>query len=333
MTVTHINAETLLYGSIMVGHNNSVRWCVINIYQGLLPGWWVGETDGRVNSPIVSPEKWDEELRSAGFTGVETKAFDMLPPNDRVAYIVSRASVIDNTEKRLSFLYRGTPSTQAKMVEQAFGTAGYVVEWFTLECIPAGRTVVALLESDEPFFDGISVDNFLSFRNFMTNSTPKSVLWLTPDIQMHCKDPRWGLTLGVARTIRLELSLPFATFEMRDCDTATLQSLVKVHGAIQSCLDSGMEPDYEYSAHDNTVFTSRYYPTAPSFRRDVTDPPKGLSKKLTIGTSGLLDTLQWMQVPSHPPGCDEVEVDIKVVGLNFKVSESQLRDTTWHILH
>jgi NADPH:quinone reductase-like Zn-dependent oxidoreductase len=42
--------------------------------------------------------------------------------------------------------------------------------------------------------------------------------------------------------------------------------------------------------------------------------------KLNIGTYGLIDTLQWSQVAESKLGGDEVEVEVRYVGLNFRVS-------------
>jgi hypothetical protein len=214
-------------------------------------------------------------------------------------------------------------SENASMVGQAFVTAGYNVEWFTLEEMPSSRNVVSVLDLDEPFFDNVSEHNFVAFRNFMAHATPKSILWLTQPTQMQCEDPRYSQTLGVARSMRIEFSLPFITFEMSRCDTEALGSLIRAHKGILSSLDSELEPDYEYSVEDDTVYTSRYYPTAAPCRQDAKHELPNLSKRLTIGTLGLLDTLGWKNVQAPPPGHGEIEVDVKFIGLNFRVGKTQ----------
>jgi hypothetical protein len=84
-----------------------------------------------------------------------------------------------------------------------------------------------------------------------------------------------------------------------------------------------LEPDYEYSVEDDTVYTSRYYPTAAPCRQDAKHELPNLSKRLTIGTLGLLDTLGWKNVQAPPPGHGEIEVDVKFIGLNFRVGKTQ----------
>lgn len=36
-----------------------------------LPGWWLRTDKGRVLSPYISPQEWDELLRKTGFSGAD----------------------------------------------------------------------------------------------------------------------------------------------------------------------------------------------------------------------------------------------------------------------
>jgi hypothetical protein len=42
-----------------------------NLIFGNFVGWWLGKADGRNWEPYVQPERWDAELKEAGFTGVD----------------------------------------------------------------------------------------------------------------------------------------------------------------------------------------------------------------------------------------------------------------------
>jgi hybrid polyketide synthase/nonribosomal peptide synthetase ACE1 len=48
---------------------------------GCLPGWWLGQDEGRTLSPAVNESKWDAILRKTGFSGVDimTPTQDSLP--------------------------------------------------------------------------------------------------------------------------------------------------------------------------------------------------------------------------------------------------------------
>lgn len=235
--------------------------------------------------------------------------------------MISRAQESTSTGSlKVNFLYDGKLSQSTKMVEQAFLQDGYIVDWFTLDQSDICREhVVSLLDLESAFFEDISEANFIAFRTFMASSAPKSILWVTRGTQMRCTDPRWGLTLGMMRTLRLEFSVPCATFEiMGPADQATMSSLVKVQKKIQSSPNSELDPNYEYSSEGERVFISRYYPgQLPTRLEKAYEQPE--SKRLTIVTCGLLDTIQWVRFERQLLGVGELEIDIKYVGLNFKV--------------
>ncbi|KAL1636978.1 Type I Iterative PKS [Diplodia intermedia] len=43
----------------------------MGLMMGPLPGWWLGEDDGRHGGPIITAPEWDAALKDAGFTGVD----------------------------------------------------------------------------------------------------------------------------------------------------------------------------------------------------------------------------------------------------------------------
>jgi hypothetical protein len=150
----------------------------------------------------------------------------------------------------------------------------------------------------------------------LSESSPRSVLWITREDD----DPRRGLILGLARTIRIELSLPFATFEIRTLDSNILKSLIRVEQRMQLLQSQaeGSEPDYEYAVRGQDVSICRYYPEEIN-AVSVADTECSQSKRLKIGTCGLVDTLEWVQEDISAPGEGEVQIEIKYIGLNFKV--------------
>ncbi|KAK1979516.1 steroid monooxygenase [Colletotrichum cereale] len=62
-----------------------------NLIFGSLPGWWAGVDEGRTESPLQSPEQWNEHLKKAGFSGVDLVAYDLPEPGRHSALMVSTA--------------------------------------------------------------------------------------------------------------------------------------------------------------------------------------------------------------------------------------------------
>ncbi|KAL4789662.1 S-adenosyl-L-methionine-dependent methyltransferase [Aspergillus venezuelensis] len=52
----------------------------VDFMVGLLPGWWLGEADGRAGGPCIPPVEWDRRLKQAGFEGLHAVGLDSEPP-------------------------------------------------------------------------------------------------------------------------------------------------------------------------------------------------------------------------------------------------------------
>ncbi|RDL31039.1 Uncharacterized protein BP5553_09828 [Venustampulla echinocandica] len=68
-----------------------------NLIFGPLAGWWAGVEEGRIESPLQSPEQWDELLKKAGFSGVDLAAYDLPEPERHSALMLSTALVNPTT--------------------------------------------------------------------------------------------------------------------------------------------------------------------------------------------------------------------------------------------
>ncbi|RAK78084.1 class I SAM-dependent methyltransferase [Aspergillus fijiensis CBS 313.89] len=65
----------------------------VDYMVGLLPGWWLGEADGRADGPCVPPEEWDQRLQLAGFEGLHAVGLDSEPPFYYNANMLARPAV------------------------------------------------------------------------------------------------------------------------------------------------------------------------------------------------------------------------------------------------
>ena len=126
--------------------------------------------------------------------------------------------------------------------------------------------------------------------------------------------------LGIARTIRSELMLEFATLEVDTVDSRALEALCGVFTKFQRRFKgSDQDPDWEFALFEETVQIPRCH-WAP-----ISRPPRVISEKSVPGileteTFELLQTLRWVQSRPIPLSKDQVEVKPRAVGLNFKVN-------------
>lgn len=334
MKDTILNVQKLLHpdGRLVLQELSPTMRC-INYIMGVLPGWWLGEEDGRYSQPYLPLERWDAELRSAGFRGVDAGIYD-----DQVPYQINMTMIATIPPKakltRKVALLCEEHTSALDHVYQYFFEEGYAVVWTYLDQEPPNdRDVVSLLDFNGPFLNGISADKWRSFRKYMGN-LKRGLIWVTSSIHIECKNPAYGMILGVARAMRSELSIDVATVETDSSSAAAWTTLIHVFEHFQ-CRNKDLEidPDYEFALSEGTVYVGWY--KWSSVNQELSTPSelqKSKFKTLEVGTYGLLQTLRWEQARSdHLCLADhEVLIEIRSVGINFRdllVAMGQVEET------
>ncbi|OKP09596.1 Lovastatin diketide synthase LovF [Penicillium subrubescens] len=301
---------------------STANW--LNYIMGTLSGWWLGEADGRSWEPYVSPERWAQELAAVGFS--EPSIFyDDEAPYQANALIVSRIKPVEETQTPNLISLLCDSSTQLPLVaeiENKLTRSGYMVEHSTLKDPPKpGQDIVSVLDLQEPFLERISEQRFNDLVQFFHALDAESgVLWLTRAVQVNCKDPRWAQSLGFTRTIRNELAVDVATLEL---DTLECEA----SGAVKNVLKKfqrrtktdGYDTDYEWVLDSGKIHLGRFrwFSVNDGLRRTRSDSQ--LPKRLEITKRGFLGTLRWVQHPIQALVDDLVEVEVRAVGMNFKI--------------
>ncbi|OJJ78433.1 uncharacterized protein ASPGLDRAFT_62541 [Aspergillus glaucus CBS 516.65] len=298
---------------------------LINFLMGVLPGWWLGENDGRRDSPALSVERWHEELIKANFTGVDAVRYANDRPLSQTAVLLSGAKSADMDTKggQIGLLYLSHISEWGRQLENALSLAGYTVTWYTLqETPPSGSDVISLIDLEGPFFEHLSADEFGLFQSYVSKLAGSHILWTTRSVQVTCEDPRFALALGMARTLRSELGHKFATVEIDRFDAIAVASVLKLlHTLRVQSHRSWLDSDYEYALQDGKILLSRNQWSSLD-QQLASVPHPSAPRSLDIKFNGIFDSLRWSmsRSPISPSELkeDEVEVEMKYVGLNFR---------------
>lgn len=230
--------------------------------MGTLSGWWLGEEDGRVWEPYVSPETWAQEMAAVGF-GEPTVVYDNTAPYQTNALIVStlKHTTDSKTSKAISLLCSNTHQLPlVDNLERELRDAGYTVERSTLDEAPKpGQDIISMLDLQEPFLESISEKRFQDLVQFFHVVDKQSgILWLTRAAQMNCKDPRWAQSLGLIRTVRNELSVDVASLELDNFEGEASLAIIKVLQKFQRCVKSAdYDPDYEWALDNGKIHIGR----------------------------------------------------------------------------
>ena len=222
--------------------------------------------------------------------------------------------------REVTLLCESETSPISHQIEAMFTHKGFRVEFSTLDQMPpANQDVVSLVDLTAPFFDNLSAQKLSAFQSYVGNMKSSGMLWVTRSAQVGCKDPRYSQVLGMARTIRSELLVDVATFEMDTTDLSALDPLFEVFSKFQRrAKESELDPDWEYALFQGAIQIPRYHWISTS-ERLAAMLGEELPRKLGIGETGLLQSLRWVQDRSTILTHDEVEVEPRAVGLNFKV--------------
>ncbi|PHH62725.1 hypothetical protein CDD81_6713 [Ophiocordyceps australis] len=251
--------------------------------MGFLPGWWL-------------------ELGEAGFSVSEAVTLD-----DEMPYQMNGiwiATAVDRCEMQ-----------------------GIEVEWRSIRdahLVPYqdADTYISTVDLDGPYFHDVSPTDYKAFMDYLsTLGTGTGILWLTRPCQVECTDPRYGLVIGLARTIRTELSLDFATVELGNLDSATADAVFSVWNKFYNrslYVTENFDYESEYVIdHDGLIYIGRYdwFSIADELE---TVPSSHVPLRLTAKQPRLIDSLSWVQHELEEVGADQVEVEIHCTGLNFR---------------
>ena len=192
-------------------------------------------------------------------------------------------------------------------------------------------TVISTIELDKPILSTLTDFEMLSVKTMTDNAA--NLIWLTGGGSFMGRNPDFALVSGLARSLILEQpSLRFFTFDIDDWQTnlaATCRNLLQVVEEAQTIT----ELDFEMVQHEGVVHVSRFVADDTmnqTFRQKQGDQAmlKPLEEtgplRLTIEKLGQFDTLAFKEdIPSSEElQADFVEVEVKAVGLNAKVSHN-----------
>lgn len=289
--------------------------------------------DGRlIMSTCGSPmdtDSLDAELCQTGFARAEAYVRETVSASRQIVTIMTsptrvlEVSTLPGSVSLLSELPQGKIAT---LVRTALERAGLIVELVGLSDVPQHDVLSILdLDQDRSFIDKLRPEQFLQFQAFVDNLSGRGLLWLTVSCQMTCRAPQYAQIIGLARTLRNEQALDFATLELDNlCSETTIDAICDVYAAFQRRgVDSKRNFDFEHAVSDGVVYVPRFHWMHVGKSLTAEPSVEMPSKRLEMEKQGSLKSLRWVeQPPTSPPTGNEVLVQVRAVGINFKASNT-----------
>ncbi|KAJ5259397.1 hypothetical protein N7478_012378 [Penicillium angulare] len=292
----------------------------VKFVLGLLPNWQIGVDDSRPGEPYVDPKNWQEKLTTAGYDTTGELAFDS-DETSHISYaILARPKREHLPLKNVTVLSELAPeSSKPHPITEVLLGRGYEISHCSLaDTPPPSQDIIVLLDEQTSFLDKLDATRLEELRTFINNTVDSGIFWVTQPSQSLCVDPSFGQIHGLARCIRSEIGIDFATCEADDMQSE--QGCRAVASALQifseRVNDGEIEPDFEYIIENGVTRVNRFFPVASASEVSVVETSQ--DARLTIGQPGRLDTLHWQAESVNAPQGDEVQVEIYAAGLNFR---------------
>ncbi|KAK2603263.1 hypothetical protein N8I77_009734 [Diaporthe amygdali] len=326
---------------------------------GVLAGWWLGEEDNRLNGPEMLEGEWDSRLKRNGFDGIEWAFRDREDEGWSSSVMVSRATTQrQQTTTGADKVIVVTSQTARPLVQELFKkltesarTVQYMplsdIATATFEDLATAKCIVGV-ELEQPLFSRIDEKAFQAIKRIILQA--RSTVWLTQGgSPLECTNPEHSMFTGLARSIRGEepgINLVTVDIDPKSSESVSVDSILHV----LRLQDEERNNEYEFVERGGALHVSRITPderlskllsSAAQDDKDAVVEGKptpqplrqnGRPLKMELAKTGDLDSFVFRDDDgfSAPLGSDQVEIEVKAVGLDpydMAIAVGQIWDT------
>ncbi|KAH6683357.1 fatty acid synthase S-acetyltransferase [Halenospora varia] len=311
---------------------------------GVLPGWWLSKEKSRRWGPLLTVPEWGRSLSDNQFSGADVVLSNYDDPEYQVcSAIISTAVVVeDSASTSISpvFIISSGSSIESPVAQklqallsQRLGKAPSIISVQDIESADlTDANCIFLPELHKPFLHNVDEMGLKAVQKII--NTAQGLLWLTRKSAGGVRDnPTRAAVIGIARSVLEETQgFKFVTLELEDASNMAdcVDRVLDIFGDTLQSQKGVYETEYE--EHNGTLCVNRIieadyvrsavFPNKSSEDIQLQRLGRAIERplKLSIGSVGLLDTLLFVDdpIPTQPLGSDEIEVEIKAYGLNFR---------------
>ncbi|KAI8313273.1 Highly reducing polyketide synthase gloL [Colletotrichum sp. SAR11_59] len=156
---------------------------------------------------------------------------------------------------RISIICEDPAHHLVKDATEALRGLGVDLDFVVLgEELPWGQPVVSLMDLEGPFIHGMSQQGWKDLKKTILSAQDEKVLWVTGACQIECKNPNYSLVLGIARTLRRELSMDFVSLELESFDANGWKAMHSVLTSFGQRITGGdVDPESDVNAIDDVA--------------------------------------------------------------------------------
>ena len=306
--------------------------------------WLAGSSAADSTAPVVAGSPFGTLLEDFGFSPPEMKIPASVSDRneEQTVFVSSPIALAEPTwnGKNIMIVTDAQSSLQSQAAEKLFKLLSEEnsVKVGICDLLGASRTsepekvvFVVLEELDKPLLFKLTSEQYPELRRFLISA--KDILWINPYGGSLPASPEYAVLSGLARAIRNEYEdHSFTTIALEVEGDVSDQQIYLVHQVLRRnhTHSNPIAGEPEYIEMDNALNIPRVVPN-PNLSQDIftrslvqqsgeTVVKLAPPLVLKIGSPGLLDTLHFVEDERflQPIADDEVEIETKSIGMNFK---------------
>ncbi|KAL8715329.1 MAG: hypothetical protein Q9225_006403 [Loekoesia sp. 1 TL-2023] len=325
-------------GRLILAENTSLEHITTQIVFGTLSGWWSGVDEGRFLTPQLTQQQWQTKLLEAGFTRIDAVGRDVeydYSPNRII--VTSLADVSPQIPaKNLQIITTDAQGTSfVADLRARFSDKNVEVEHSNISDVRAiAKCCIFIDKRDGSLLETLTESDLEQLKLLFRDA--QSVLWASFNTALDASNVDGALAVGFLRSMRAEkygkkiVHLDLDTVSTEDLGTKAdliTEICTRMEKAAQG--GDGLETELKEEAgrlliprivsedyNDNVLQTAAHGADAEIRQLcEIKDP-----QCLRLGNLGLLETFEMVTNNDLLKKLkdDEVEIEVKAVGLNFR---------------
>ncbi|CAG8028853.1 unnamed protein product [Penicillium olsonii] len=306
----------------------------------LLPGWWLASDKFRNSGPLLTVDGWHSVLRETGFSGLDLcleeypgASFQAgcLMTSTASAPLIGPANpgdiVILGTESigSLSALSLELGLQDMTGVSPITATDSDAVD-------VTGKWCIFLGGMDRSILSHMTAERFQALQRLLSRA--RGLLWVVRHSKTDLESLGANMAIGLARTVRSETGLQFATLDLGErksmSDPQAVEHMLKVFNGVFCQKSQLAQNDWEFVIRDGNICVPRLVDNNAlnsSVQQETADAPSQLQPfkqdralRLAPGEGRGLDEMYFTDDASHnaPLPDDQIEIQVVSTGLNFR---------------
>ncbi|CAG8389850.1 unnamed protein product [Penicillium salamii] len=306
----------------------------------LLPGWWLASDKFREAGPLLTVNGWDAVLKETGFSGLDL-CLEEYPgaPFQAGCLMTSTASA--------PTIGPANPGEIVILGTDAIGSMSALTLEVGLQDMTGvspitaadsdavdvtGKWCVFLGGMDRSILSHMTAERFQALQRLLSQA--RGLLWVVRHTKTDLESLGANMAIGLARTVRSETGLQFATLDLGEResmpDVQAVEHMLKVFNGVFCQKSQLTQNDWEFVVRDGNVCVPRLVDNNAlnaSVQQETPDAPSELQPfkqdralRLAPGEGRGLDEMYFTDDVSRnaPLPDDQIEIQVYSTGLNFR---------------